>query len=340
MSGLLERVGFERPIVQAGMGGGLATSDLAAAVSGAGGLGTVGIMSPARLEAELRRAGALAPGRPIAVNLLMPFVRPAHVGAAIRGGARLAVLFCGHEAALVARLRAAGMMVLHQVGTLPQALRALADGADGLVAQGSEAGGHLLGRRPALEFLRDALEVADGRPVLLAGGVSGAAHMRAALDAGADAVMVGTRFLLTTECRAHPAYQQRVLGARETLATYLFGFGWPERHRVVPNDATERWCVRHPDGPRTALALNRATASVGRRLPLQTLTLLPRLQRVGVPLLSPGPALAGMPDAVVETTPLYAGTCARDILSVVPAAQAVAELTAQPATTTRAPIIS
>src|SRR4051812_47065799 len=79
MSELLERLGLEWPIVQAGMGGGLAGSELAAAVSGAGGLGTIGILPPANLASEIAKAREQAGGRkPIAVNLLLPFARREH----------------------------------------------------------------------------------------------------------------------------------------------------------------------------------------------------------------------------------------------------------------------
>ena len=103
--------------------------------------------------------------------------------------------------------------------------------------------------------------------MLAAGGIGSREAARAALDAGAAAVVCGTRFLLTDECRAHPAYKRRVLGAPRTLETLLFSVGWSERHRVVPNAATARWCARSECGPRAVLALNRLLAPAARRLP-------------------------------------------------------------------------
>lgn len=323
---LLDRLRLELPIVQAGMGGGLARAELAGAVSRAGGLGTVGILPPAYLQSELGRARELAGGRPIAVNLLMPFLRPAHVEAVKSAGVDAAVLFFGFDRRLVDALREAGILVLHQVGTPEQASRALADGADGLIAQGLEAGGHLCAEQDTITFLARALGLADDRPVLAAGGIADAAGVRRALDAGAAAVVCGSRFLLTEECAAHPLYKQRVLGAPRTIDTRLFGFGWHARHRVVPNAATERWCRRSDDGPRAVGALNRVTEPLGRRLPLSVLTFAPKIQHPRVPLLSPGPALAGMPERVVDSTPLYAGECVSGIESVIPAERAVAEL--------------
>ena len=84
--------------------------------------------------------------------------------------------------------------------------------------------------------------------MLLAGGIANADDTRAALAAGADGVVAGTRFLLTHESRAHPEYQRRILAADKTFRTTLFGLGWPAPHRVVANAATRRWC--HDDGTR------------------------------------------------------------------------------------------
>ena len=89
----------------------------------------------------------------------------------------------------------------------------------------ASAGGHIAGDTRALTFLRRALEVARGRPVLLGGGIAGADDTRAAVGPGAAGVVAGTRFLLTDEARAHPEYQRRILGADKTFRTTLFGLG-------------------------------------------------------------------------------------------------------------------
>jgi NAD(P)H-dependent flavin oxidoreductase YrpB (nitropropane dioxygenase family) len=308
------------------MAGGISGAELAAAVSRAGALGTVGLQGPSRFRAELARAKTLARGHPIAANLLMPFVHRAHVAACIDAGVAAVVLFFGFDAALVAMLRRAGVIVLHQVGTAQQARRALRDGADGLIAQGREAGGHLLGEAPAHDTLASVLEVADAAPVFLAGGVARADHVRDALRAGAAGVLCGSRFLLSDECRAHPLWKRRALGARETLETELFGFGWPARHRVLPNEATRRWCARDPRGPAWLRAMHRATAPLARVAPMDDSAHLARAQRPAVPIFSPKGPLEGEPDAVVESSALYAGRCVRDIDTVLPAEQIVREL--------------
>jgi nitronate monooxygenase len=316
---LQARLGLERPILQAGMGGGLATAELAAAVSNAGGLGTVGIFAdPQTMAAELRTARELAAGRPVAANLLVPFARGAHVDACIAAGVEAVVLFAGFAPRVVERLKASGIFVLHQIGTVPQAKRALADGADALIVQGVEAGGHIEGTKPARKTLQDVLQISYDKPVLLAGGIHDSAGTNAALQAGAAAIVSGSRFLLTDECRAHPAYKARVLKAPRTITTELFGLGWPLTHRVVPNAATERW---GNFGPITAF--NRLTAPLLQRAPARLANRMATLQRQHIPLYGPTALIEGMDEGLLEVTPLYAGECVREIEQIVPAAQAV-----------------
>ncbi|MGH7271788.1 MAG: NAD(P)H-dependent flavin oxidoreductase, partial [Polyangiaceae bacterium] len=317
---------LDRPVLQAGMGGGLSGSALAAAVSRAGGLGTLGITSPRRLVAEVRRVRELSPGRPLAVNLLLQFMRASHIDACIAEKVDAVVLFFGFDARAVSRLRGAGIVVLHQVGTAVEVRRAVADGADVIVAQGLEAGGHLLGTKSAATFLPEALDAAAGRPVILAGGVADARDVRAALAAGAAGVLCGSRFLLTTECRAHPGYKLRVLGATATIETMLFGVGWPARHRVVPNAATDRWCATDGTPRLWVRALARATSALGRVAPLDRHGSVAGLQRVAVPLFGPEAALEGADPRSLDVTPLYAGECVRRIHAIVSAEDAVREL--------------
>lgn len=323
---LLDRLRLRVPVVQAGMGGGIARSELAAAVSGAGGLGTIGILPPGELEREIVAARERAPGAPLAVNLLVPFLRRAHVEICLRQRADAVVLFFGWAPREVAALRRAGIFVLYQVGTGEQARRAVLEGVDGLIAQGLEAGGHLRGVRPLTETLPEVLDAAPEVPVLAAGGIVDRDSARRALDAGAAAVVAGTRFLLTEECHAHPAYQRRVLGARHTLDTRLFGLGWPERHRVVPNAATDRWCRGGGGAAPVADALARHTARLGALLPLRAVGPMTAAQHPRLPLFGPGPPVRGMPDRVVESAALYAGVAAREVHAIVPAAEAVREL--------------
>lgn len=175
---IADRLRLDVPVAQAGMGGGLAGARLAAAVAQAGGLGTLGLVSPGRLRSAIEQVRAQAPGRAVAVNLLMPFARRSHVEVCIEHRVDVAVVAFGGDRHLVQRLRDAGIFVLVMVGTEPQAGDAIDWGADGLIAQGREAGGHLVGTVPALEFLPRARAVAGRRPVFVAGGVATGADTR------------------------------------------------------------------------------------------------------------------------------------------------------------------
>jgi nitronate monooxygenase len=138
---------------------------------------------------------------------------------------------------------------IHQCGSVEEAKAAAAAGADAVIAQGVEAGGHVRGTTPMLELL-ERVRAAVKIPVLAAGGIIDAGGVRAALDAGATAAVAGTRFLLSDESHAHPDYKQRCLDAGATILTELFGLGWPDApHRVIPNGATLRWLRGTPVVP-------------------------------------------------------------------------------------------
>jgi nitronate monooxygenase len=315
---LLERIGVEVPVVQAGMGGGLSGSELAAAVSGAGGLGTIGLLAPDDLRQEIAAARLLTE-KPIAVNLLLPFARTAHFEAA--DDADVLVTFWGEPKRRTARTW------IHQCGSVEEALAARAAGANAVIAQGVEAGGPVRGTVPAMELLeRIRGAVGDDFPVLSAGGVTDRSEARSRLDAGAEAVVSGTRFLMSDESGAHAAYKQRLVGAHETVLTELFGFGWPAPHRVVPNAATDRWLRGDPRGPSWVRGLHRATAPVLSRAPVPLQVRLAATQQPGRPVFGPAAATAGGPESLVDAGPLYAGECIERIDDIRPAAELVEEL--------------
>ncbi|MGN6816561.1 MAG: NAD(P)H-dependent flavin oxidoreductase [Solirubrobacterales bacterium] len=334
MPPLLERLGVELPIVQAGMGGGLSRHELAAAVSEAGGLGTIAVNGAGAIRRELAAARALT-GRPLAVNVLLPFARREWFEAA--GEADVVVTFWGRP-----RRRTGGIW-LHQCGSVEEARRAQAAGADGVIAQGVDAGGHVRGTTPALELLeRVRAALPSGYPVLLAGGVAGRDDARAALGAGASAAVAGTRFLLSEESRAHPAYKQRLLDAEETILTELFGAGWPAPHRVVANAATQRWLPdrrsslgrisrskderRDLRGPLANRALNHALAPGTRYLPDSLQARMIRAQRPDSRFLTPAGPTDDGPATLVDAGALYAGETVARISEIRPAADVVREL--------------
>jgi nitronate monooxygenase len=322
---LLDRLRVDVPVAQAGMGGGLAGAELAMAVAAAGGLGTLGLAPPGQLREAINLVREGAPGRAVAVNLLMPFVRRSHVDTCADSRIDVAVMAFGIDRAMIERLTERGVFVFVMVGTEQQARKAIAWGADGLVAQGCAAGGHLSGDIEALSFLPHALRVAAGKPVLLAGGIAAAQDTRDALAAGADGVVAGTRFLLTHESRAHPEYQRRVLAADKTFRTTLFGLGWPAPHRVVANAATRRWC--RGDGHATlAPRILNARSGLLARLPDRAAASMIRVQAPLLPLFSPIAPTVGMPDSSVDRAALYAGETVQRITAVISARQAVADL--------------
>lgn len=318
MGGLLERLGVELPVVQAGMGGGLARHELAAAVSVAGGLGTIGFLAPDGLRREIAAARRLTE-RPLAVNLLLPFARRAHFDAA--STADVVVTFWGDP------VRRTAKCWIHQCGSVQEALAARAAGADAVIAQGLEAGGHVRGTMPAVELLtRVRAAVGDEYPVLSAGGIADAADVSARLDAGAEAVVCGTRFLMTSESGAHPAYKARLLEANKTVLTELFGVGWPAPHRVVPNAATTRWLLSDPRGPGWLRLFQRATAPVLSRMPVPMQFRLAATQRPSRPMFGPAAATADGPLSLVDAGPLYAGQCIDRIADIRAAGELVRDL--------------
>jgi nitronate monooxygenase len=315
----LDRLGIAAPVVQAGMGGGLSRHELAAAVSEAGGLGTIAVGGAAAIARELRAARALT-GRPLAVNVLLPLARRDWFAAA--AAADVVVTFWGRP-----RRRTPGVW-LHQCGSVEEARAAHRAGADGLILQGVEAGGHVRGRVPARELL-DRVRAALGprAALLLAGGIAERADVAAALEAGAVAAVAGTRFLLSHESRAHPEYRRRLQEADDTVLTELFGLGWPAPHRVVRNEATERRLRRDPRGPRALRALNRLSGVGARWMPAAAQDRLARAQRPTSWLLSPAPVTDERPAALVEASALYAGQTVARLRDVRPAAELVAALT-------------
>jgi NAD(P)H-dependent flavin oxidoreductase YrpB (nitropropane dioxygenase family) len=301
------------------MGGGLSRHELAAAVSEAGGLGTIAVNGAASIRRELSAARALT-ARPIAVNVLLPFARRDWFEAA--AGADVVVTFWGRP-----RRRTGGLWI-HQCGSVAEARAAHGAGADAAIVQGVEAGGHVRGSVPGLELLARARSaLPPGFPLLLAGGIAERDDVRLALEGGAVAAVAGTRFLLSEESRAHPGYVERLLGGRETILTELFGAGWPAPHRVLPNAATARWLGAGPRGPRLNRSLNRLMAPAARYAPAALQARMIRAQRPDSRLLSPAGPTDDGPEGLVEAGPLYAGETVARIADLRPAAELVGALT-------------
>jgi nitronate monooxygenase len=277
------------------------------------------MMKAEAVESELRQVRAITQG-PVGANVLMPLARRGHWEAA--STADVVTTFWGRPRRMTSK------PWIHQCGSVDEAIAAQRAGADAVIVQGVEAGGHVRGTEPALVLLERTLAALPrGYPVLSAGGVATADDVRERLEAGAVAAVLGTRFLMTDESSAHPAYKQRLLEARETVLTELFGLGWPATHRVIWNEAAERWLTGDERGPRWVRVANKLTAPLAARTPEGLYPRLLSRQSVAVPLLSPQAVTAGMPSRLLDVTPLYAGETVARIHDVRPASDLVIELT-------------
>jgi nitronate monooxygenase len=228
-------IGCTIPIQQAGMGG-VATTELAAAVADAGALGMVGgVRVSARTLTAWLDAVPRETRRRLGVNFLVPFVDRACVDVAA-ARVRVVEFFFGEpDVALVAQAHGAGALAAWQVGSVEEARAAAGVGCDFIIAQGVEAGGHVRGQIGLLPLL-DAVLNAVSVPVVAAGGIGTPRAMAAALAAGADAVRVGTRFIAAAESAAHPSYQQALIRAQpqDTVLTEAYSANWPHApHRVL-----------------------------------------------------------------------------------------------------------
>jgi len=228
-------IGCRVPLQQAGMGG-IATVPLALAVAEAGALGMLGAaMVPAPVLAEqLDRLGARTPGA-FGVSFLMPFLDRDAVEVASTRARVVEFFYAEPDATLVDIVHARGALACWQVGSVEEAVTATGAGCDFVIAQGTEAGGHVRGRVGLLPLLSAVLD-AVGVPVVAAGGIGTARSMAAALAAGADAVRVGTRFVAAVESNAHPDYVAALVdaGAADTVLTERFSVMWPDApHRVL-----------------------------------------------------------------------------------------------------------
>jgi enoyl-[acyl-carrier protein] reductase II len=293
---ITEMCGVQYPIFLAGMAA-ISGPQLVAAVANAGGFGVLGglRLAPLMLRRWLRETRALT-DQPFGVNVVPQFGGPevfeAQFQVILQERPSILSLFYAEDysADMIPRAKDAGMIVMVQTGTAALARKAIAHGADIIVAQGSEGGGHLnRGTIGLMSLLPAILDCAQGCPVLAAGGVTTRQDVRAAMSLGASGVLVGTAFLASEESNAHPLYKQKILEAStddtEYRTGYSFGWTYGTPHRVIPN--RDKWNV---------------------------------LRLVG------GGARAIDKDRMAKKLSLYAGQGVGKIHSIVPAAERVAEL--------------
>lgn len=255
--------GVEYPVFLAGMAA-ISGPQLVAAVANAGGMGIVGglRLPPRALRHWIQETRRLT-RQPFGVNLVPKFGGPdvfeAQFRVVLEEKPRMLSLFYAEQYAadMIPRAKEAGLIVMVQVGTAQLAKEAFSHGADIVVAQGSEGGGHLNpGTIGLMSLLPAILDIAQDRPVLAAGGITNRHDVAAAMALGAAGVLVGTAFVASEESNAHPLYKQKIVEATVDDTEYRTGysFGWPygTPHRVIPNH--DQWnLLRHIGGGARAI---------------------------------------------------------------------------------------
>jgi len=211
---LCDLLGIDHPIIQAGMGIVHPAHALVAAVSNAGGLGSLG--ATGRSPSELREQIALIrerTSRPFAVNFLVSALNEDTFAAALEARPAVISFALGDPGDLVRRAHAAGALVVHQVHSVAQAIQAAERGVDVLIAQGGEAGGYgqFVGTLPLIPQVVDAVRPL---PVVAAGGIGDGRGIAAALLLGAEGVNMGTRFLASAESPIADGWKRAIIAAR------------------------------------------------------------------------------------------------------------------------------
>ena len=223
-----ELLGVEYPIVQAPMGW-IARSQLASAVTEAGGLGIIETSSGQldEIRVEIVRMRELT-SRPFGVNIAQLFVRdPSIVDFVIEQGVKFVTTSAGDPTRYTAQLKAAGLTVFHVVPTLAAALKAIDAGVDGLVVEGGEGGGFKSPRDVATMVLLPLVASKVDVPIIAAGGITDGRSMAAAFALGAEGVQMGTRMVSAAESPVHANWKQAIVDARETDTVFLNRFSKP-----------------------------------------------------------------------------------------------------------------
>lgn len=244
---LTKLLGIKYPIIQGGMAW---TSDavLAAAVSNAGGAGIIGSggRTTEWTRDEVRKAKTLT-DKPFGVNVMLMAPNIADIiDMLCEEKVAFVTLGAGNPVPHIEKFHNAGIKVIPVVPNVKLAKRIEAAGADALVVEGMEAGGHV-GQQTTMALMENVLPQITKIPVLVAGGISDGRALAAALLMGAEGVQIGSRFLLTTECPAHPAAKQAIIDATDTDST-VTGFSRGHGVRCLKNAFTQKFSEREISG--------------------------------------------------------------------------------------------
>ncbi|HEX5847904.1 MAG TPA: nitronate monooxygenase [Rubrobacter sp.] len=251
---LTAKLGLEYPIVSAPMGG-VAGGSLAAAVSNAGALGLVGgaYGDLDWLRTELSKARRESK-RPWGVGLITWHATPEAVELTLRYEPHAFMLSFGDPRPFVPAIKEAGCTLICQVQDVEEGMAAKAAGADIIVAQGTEAGGHGADRS-TLPLVPAVVDAVAPTPVLAAGGIADGRGVAAALMLGAQGALIGTRFYAAIEALGHESAKEYIVAAkgRDTERTRVFDVvrqhAWPRPYtgRAIRNRFMERWGRREDD---------------------------------------------------------------------------------------------
>ncbi|WP_394842987.1 nitronate monooxygenase [Pendulispora brunnea] len=252
---LCARLGVRVPVFQAPIGR-IASPELAAAVAQAGGVGHLACTwdKPDDLRRRIREVRAHT--NAFGVNFVLDFPIEENLDIALEEGVRIVSFFWGVSEKHIARVHAAGAFAIQVVGSVQEAVDAVQAGADAIVAQGYEAGGHVRGTASTMVLVPRVVDIAGDIPVIAAGGIADRRGVAAAVALGARGVWVGTRFLASREADIHSIYQERVLASSEedTVHSELFDLGWAHAGlRTLRNSTVRAWeaagCPAAPHRP-------------------------------------------------------------------------------------------
>lgn len=245
-SKLCQLLNIKYPILQGGMAW-VATAELAAAVSNAGGLGVIGAghMPADVLRNEIQKTKAMTT-KPFGVNIMLmsPFVKEV-MQVVIDERVPVVTTGAGNPGEYIPRLKEIGAKVIPVVASVALAKRLERIGVDAIIAEGMESGGHVgeVTTMALVPQIADAVSV----PVIAAGGIGDARGIIAAFALGAQGVQIGTRFVASKECIAHPNYKEAILRAKER-STVVTGVSTGHPVRVIANKLTKEFLRMEKDG--------------------------------------------------------------------------------------------
>lgn len=241
-----ELLGIEKPIIQGGMAW-VAESHLAAAVSEAGGFGMIGAANaPADVVRNYIREARSLTDKPFGVNimLLSPFADEI-AKLVVEEGVTAVTTGAGNPEKYMEQWKAAGIRVIPVIASVALAKRMERCGADAVVAEGTESGGHI-GQATTMTLVPQTVD-AVSIPVIAAGGIADGRGFAAAMMLGAEAVQMGTRFLLATECTVHENYKKKVIAAKD-IDSEVTGRANGHPVRQIRNKLTREYLQMEKDG--------------------------------------------------------------------------------------------